>query len=161
MRRWETTSEEETRQLGVALGGELLPDGILLLSGELGVGKTILAQGVAVAVGVAEREVQSPSFILVREHEGSAGRFTHIDLYRLEPEETEVLGIAEILAGEGVKVVEWAERLPCPPASAVHLLIRVGRDAGEREVVEHRLDQPEQIVKRTTRQGSSNQEAEK
>jgi len=158
MRRWRTTSEEETRQLGVALGGELLPDGILLLSGELGAGKTVLARGVAAAVGVPEREVQSPSFILVREHDGSAGRFTHIDLYRLEPEETEVLGMAEILAGEGVKVVEWAERLPCPPVSALHLLIRVGGEGDEREIVETRLDQLDQIVDGSAWQGSSNQE---
>ncbi|MGB5162770.1 MAG: tRNA (adenosine(37)-N6)-threonylcarbamoyltransferase complex ATPase subunit type 1 TsaE [Thermoanaerobaculia bacterium] len=151
MRRWTTSSEEETRQLGVALGGELVPDGILLLSGELGVGKTVLAQGVAAAVGVPAREVQSPSFILVREHEGSTGRFTHIDLYRLEPEETEVLGMAEILAGEGVKVVEWAERLPCPPASALHILIRVGGVGDEREIVATRLDQLNQTVEGSAR----------
>ncbi|MGB5296143.1 MAG: tRNA (adenosine(37)-N6)-threonylcarbamoyltransferase complex ATPase subunit type 1 TsaE [Thermoanaerobaculia bacterium] len=151
MRRWTTSSEEETRQLGVALGGELVPDGILLLSGELGVGKTVLAQGVAAAVGVPAREVQSPSFILVREHEGSTGRFTHIDLYRLEPEETEVLGMAEILAGEGVKVVEWAERLPCPPASALHILIRVGGDGDGREIVATRLDQLDQTVEGSAR----------
>ena len=102
MRRWRTSSEEETRQLGVTLGSQLMPKGILLLSGELGVGKTVLAQGVAAAVGVPEKEVQSPSFILVREHDGSAGRFIHIDLYRLEPGETEVLGIEEILSVEGV-----------------------------------------------------------
>ena len=83
MRRWRTSSEEETRQLGLTLGSQLMPNGILLLSGELGVGKTVLAQGVAAAVGVPEKEVQSPSFILVREHDGSAGRFIHIDLYRL------------------------------------------------------------------------------
>lgn len=151
MRRWTTSSKDETRQLGVALGGELVPDGILLLSGELGVGKTVLAQGVAAAVGVPAREVQSPSFILVREHQGSAGRFVHIDLYRLEPEETEVLGMAEILAGEGVKVVEWAERLSSPPESALHLLIRVGGGGDEREIVETRLDQLDQSVKGSAR----------
>lgn len=161
MRRWKTASEEETRQLGVVLGGELVPDGILLLSGDLGVGKTVLAQGVAAAVGVPRKEVQSPSFILVREHEGSAGRFIHVDLYRLEPEETEVLGMAEILAGRGVKVVEWAERLPCPPAAALHLLIRVGGDGDEREIVEARLDQLDQILEGPTRPGSSNQEDER
>jgi tRNA threonylcarbamoyladenosine biosynthesis protein TsaE len=158
MRRWRTASEEETRELGVLLGSELAPNGILLLSGELGAGKTVLAQGVAAAVGVPVREVQSPSFILVREHEGSAGRFVHIDLYRLEPEETEGLGLAEILAGEGVKVVEWAERLPRAPTAAVHLLIRVGGCEDEREIVETRLDQLDHIEEGPTRQGSRNQE---
>jgi tRNA threonylcarbamoyladenosine biosynthesis protein TsaE len=161
MRRWRTASEEETRQLGVALGEELLPDGVLLLSGELGAGKTVLAQGVAAAVGVADREVQSPSFILVREHFGAAGRFTHIDLYRLEPEETEALGMEEILAGEGVKVVEWAERLPCPPTSALHILIRVGGDRDEREIVETRLDQLKQNEESSTRPGARKQEDER
>lgn len=141
MRRWRTSSEEETRRLGVALGGELAPDGVLLLSGQLGVGKTVLAQGVATALGVPANQVQSPSFILVREHEGTAGRFVHIDLYRLEPGETDSLGLEEILAGEGVKVIEWAERLPQPPASALRLLMREGGLRDDREIVEIGLDE--------------------
>jgi tRNA threonylcarbamoyladenosine biosynthesis protein TsaE len=136
MRRWRTRGEGETRELGVALGRELAPDGVLLLSGELGAGKTVLAQGVAASVGVPPTEVQSPSFILVREHEASEGRFVHIDLYRLEPGETEVLALEEILAGEGIKVVEWAERLPFSVPSAVHLVIRGGGDGDEREIEE-------------------------
>jgi len=161
MRRWRTASEAETRQLGTALGDELAPNGTLLLSGELGAGKTVLAQGVAAAVGVPARQVQSPSFILVREHEGSAGRFVHIDLYRLEPEETAPLGLEEILAGEGVKVVEWAERLPHAPESAMHLLIRVGGDGIEREIMETSFDQLEKTVEGSPRRRASHQEDER
>ena len=161
MRRWRTASEAETRQLGGALGDELAPNGTLLVSGELGAGKTVLAQGVAAAVGVPARQVQSPSFILVREHEGSAGRFVHIDLYRLEPEEPVALGLEEILAGEGVKVVEWAGRVPPAPESAMHLLIRIGGDGIEREIMETSFDQLEEVVEGSTRQGARNQEDEK
>jgi tRNA threonylcarbamoyladenosine biosynthesis protein TsaE len=142
MRSWQTTSEEETRRLGEMLGRELAPAGVLLLSGELGTGKTVLAQGVAMAMGIPAREVQSPSFILVREHQGSVGRFVHIDLYRLEPEETESLGLAEIFAGPGVKVVEWAERLADAPSGALYLSMRRGEGEAVRDILEMPLDRP-------------------
>ena len=158
MRRWRTSGEEETRRLGATLGSELAPDGTLLLSGELGVGKTVLAQGVASALGVPPGEVQSPSFILVREHEGSAGRFIHIDLYRLEPGETEALALDEMLAGEGVKVVEWAERLPRPPSEALHLSIRAIGEGDAREIVETRLDPLQETVGSSARTGARNEE---
>jgi tRNA threonylcarbamoyladenosine biosynthesis protein TsaE len=158
MRVWKTVSEEETRNLGVTLGRELAPNGTLLLSGELGAGKTVLAQGVAASVGVPANQVQSPSFILVREHEGSAGRFVHIDLYRLEPGETEALGLDELLAGDGVKVVEWAERLPYAPTAAMHLSIRVDREGLEREFVETRPGQQEEFVEGSSLKGPNIQE---
>lgn len=104
--------EAETRALGRELAGELAPDGVLLLSGELGSGKTVLAQGVAEGLGIDPREVQSPTFNLIREHRAPAGLLIHVDLYRLDPLETAALGLEELLAGPGVKIVEWAERLP-------------------------------------------------
>jgi tRNA threonylcarbamoyladenosine biosynthesis protein TsaE len=106
---------EETEALGASLAAELRPDGVLLLSGELGSGKTALTRGLAAALGVEARQVLSPTFTLIREHTGTAGRLVHVDLYRLEPEETAALGLDEVLAMSGVKVVEWAERLPEPP----------------------------------------------
>jgi tRNA threonylcarbamoyladenosine biosynthesis protein TsaE len=118
MRAWITHTEEETRALGAALARELAPDGVLLLSGDLGAGKTVLARGVAEGLGIAAGEVQSPTFTLIREHRGSGGRLVHVDLYRLDPGETESLGLEEMLAGPGVKVVEWAERLPFPVPGA-------------------------------------------
>ena len=139
MRRWLLESESETVSLGRRLGGELAPDGVLLLSGELGAGKTVLARGVAAALGVDPGEVQSPTYILVREHRGRRGRFVHVDLYRLAPEEVEGLGLQELLAGPGVKVVEWAERLDFEIAGAVRMEIRRTAstdDNTRREVVE-------------------------
>ena len=69
MRSWLTRNVDETRALGAGLAAELLPDGCLLLYGDLGAGKTVLAQGVAEGLGIDPREVQSPTFALLREHD--------------------------------------------------------------------------------------------
>jgi tRNA threonylcarbamoyladenosine biosynthesis protein TsaE len=135
--RWQSASVEETRALGRALADELAPDGVLLLSGDLGSGKTVLAQGIAEGLGIEPGEVQSPTFNLIREHRGSRGRLVHVDLYRLDPDEVGTLGLDELLAGPGVKVVEWAERLPFPVPGARELRLTRRADAeGGREIVE-------------------------
>lgn len=131
---WTSESEEETRALGRALAERLLPDGVLLLRGDLGTGKTVLTQGLATGLGIDSRQVQSPSFTLVREHDGARGRLIHIDLYRLEPEDVEALGLWELLVGPGVKVVEWSERLPFVIDGALELEIRRGAMGERREL---------------------------
>jgi tRNA threonylcarbamoyladenosine biosynthesis protein TsaE len=136
VRSWRTRTPEETRALGRALAEELAPDGVLLLSGDLGAGKTVLAQGLAEGLGIDPAEVLSPTFNLIREHRGSRGRLIHADLYRLDPDEVEPLGLEELLAGPGVKVVEWAERLPFPVAGARELRILVLPGEEGREIVE-------------------------
>ena len=137
MRRWRTVSEEETRRVGEALAAELAPDGTLLLAGDLGSGKTVLAQGVARGLGIAPREVASPTFTLIREHAGPGGaRLVHVDLYRLEPAEAAGLGLEELLASPGVKVVEWPERLPWPVAGARRLRLARGDEESERVIEE-------------------------
>ncbi|HSS47500.1 MAG TPA: tRNA (adenosine(37)-N6)-threonylcarbamoyltransferase complex ATPase subunit type 1 TsaE [Thermoanaerobaculia bacterium] len=140
-----THSEAETREHGRALARELAPDGVLLLSGELGSGKTVLARGIGEGLGIDAREVQSPTFTIIREHEGSGGRLVHVDLYRLGPEETAGLGLDELLAGPGVKVVEWAERLPFAVPGARWLrLRRLAQEGGEeREIAEDSNDDNE------------------
>lgn len=127
-------SEEETRRLGRELAVRLAPDGILLLFGEMGSGKTVLAQGVAAGLGIDPAEVQSPTFTLVHEHRGSVGDLVHVDLYRLEPAEAEAIGLEEILTRRAVKVVEWAERLPFTPPAARE--VRLRRMAGGAHQVE-------------------------
>ena len=130
---WHSHNEEETRRYGERLAAELRPDGVLLLDGDLGSGKTVLAQGIAAGLGIDHREVQSPTFTVVREHEGREGRLIHADLYRLAAEEVESVGLDELLAGPGVKVVEWADRLPFDPPQALRLrLIRLAD--GGREI---------------------------
>ena len=124
-----STSEEETRRLGAALARRLAPDGTLLLSGDLGAGKTVLTQGIGAGLGIPPAEVQSPTYTLVREHRArdaspGAARLIHLDLYRLDPDEALEMGVEELVAGGGLKVVEWAERLPFAVPGALHLELR-------------------------------------
>ena len=138
MRSWRSRREADTRELGARLAAELEPDGVLLLTGDLGAGKTVLVQGLAAALGLDPHQVQSPTFTVVREHHGGSRPLVHVDLYRLEPDEAAALGIEEILAGPGIKAVEWAERLPCPVAAGLWLEIR--RVGEERSIRERRID---------------------
>jgi tRNA threonylcarbamoyladenosine biosynthesis protein TsaE len=103
-----TRSVEETRALGEQLGRDVLrPGDVVVLSGELGTGKTALAQGVGRGLGV-EGPVVSPTFTLVREYEGRI-RLCHVDIYRLEwVQEIHELGIEEQLE-ESVTLIEWGE----------------------------------------------------
>ena len=104
-----THSPEETRKLGTYLGELARPGDIYLLSGNLGVGKTCLTQGIAWGLGSREYAL-SPSFVLMREIEGRLPLY-HIDLYRLDHiEEIADLGLDDYLYGRGVCVIEWAER---------------------------------------------------
>lgn len=104
----ESGSPEETRRLGESLGCAAKAGDVVLLSGELGAGKTVFVQGIARGLSF-EGPVSSKSFVLLGEY---AGRLTlyHADLYRLDsPDEVEELALAEI-SGDGVLVVEWPER---------------------------------------------------
>lgn len=136
MRRWVTESAAETRRLGAELALEIAPDGLLLLNGDLGAGKTVLTQGLASALGIDAAEVQSPTYTLVREHQGEGGLLIHIDLYRLDPNDVGSLGLEETLALEAVKVIEWAERLPWRPAADLCLELRRIGDGEAREIRE-------------------------
>jgi tRNA threonylcarbamoyladenosine biosynthesis protein TsaE len=104
-----SASYEQTRRLGAALGELLAAGDIVLLSGELGAGKTALAQGIGAGLGVAGT-INSPTFTIVKEYTGRLPLY-HFDLYRIEePDELFVLGFEDVFGGEGVAVVEWAER---------------------------------------------------
>lgn len=132
MIRCVSRDEAETEACGRALAAELIPDGVLLLSGELGSGKTVFARGLASGLGVSPADIQSPTFTIIREHEGPRHRFIHVDVYRLESAEAEALGLEEMLAGPGVKVVEWAERLEFPITGARRIIFRRGDEENER-----------------------------
>ena len=116
-------SPERTQRFGVSIGELALPGDIFLLVGGLGTGKTCLTQGIAWGLGIKEYAV-SPSFVLVRELYGRLPLY-HIDLYRLDDtEEIAELGLDDYLYGNGVCVVEWAEKgLSVLPAE--HLLIQI------------------------------------
>ena len=110
-----THAAEETRSLGERLGALAEPGAVLLLSGELGAGKTVVAQGVGRGLGVPGI-VNSPTFVLVNEHLGGRLPLLHADLYRLtEAEEIAELVLEEVSA-EGVLLVEWPERSAEPIA---------------------------------------------
>lgn len=105
-------SVAQTKRIGARLGELLQKGDIICLEGELGTGKTRLAQGIARGMGIEER-VTSPSFILIREygHHGAPIPLYHIDFYRIEAiEEALALGLDDYLYGNGVCIIEWAER---------------------------------------------------
>lgn len=106
-------SEEETFELGRAFGRGIRGGEIVLLQGDLGLGKTVFARGVAAALGIAPEDVSSPSFTLVQEYTGGRIPMFHVDLYRIDAaEEIGTLGLEEIVSAGAVVVVEWGEKLP-------------------------------------------------
>jgi tRNA threonylcarbamoyladenosine biosynthesis protein TsaE len=122
-------SPTQTARIGQRLGELLRAGDTVLLLGEFGAGKTHFAKGVALGLG-SEDLVNSPSFVLVNEYRAGPQhrhmRIYHVDLYRLEdPREVGGIGLEELTAGDGVCMVEWAERgagwLP-----GDHLEVRLG-----------------------------------
>lgn len=109
---WErlSRSPEQTRALGEALGQRLRPGDVVTLSGDLGAGKTALAQGLGLGLGV-EEPVSSPTFGLVHEYAGRCPVW-HLDVYRLRsPDELVDLSWQDLLTGGGVLLIEWPERI--------------------------------------------------
>ena len=107
-------STNETERIGEALGRVMQPGDVVALIGDLGAGKTCLTRGIARGLGIDDA-VTSPTFILVAEYTTARG-FTlyHADCYRLGDAavaEAESIGLAEMMEGQGVAVVEWAERI--------------------------------------------------
>lgn len=107
-----TQSPQETQSLGVKIGEKLRPGDVIALIGDLGTGKTCLTQGIARGVGIAPDEVvSSPSYILINEYNGNIPIY-HIDLYRIETEaEIAELGLGEYVYGDGICIIEWADRM--------------------------------------------------
>ena len=99
----------QTRRLGAQLGALLAAGDVVLLSGPLGAGKTALTQGIGQGLGVSAT-INSPTFTLLKEYRGRLPLY-HFDLYRIDdPDELYALGFDDYFAGEGVSVIEWAER---------------------------------------------------
>lgn len=98
--------------MGKRLAHFLEPGDVLALTGELGSGKTTFTKGIAMGLGIAHPEyVNSPSFVLIKEYKGRIDLY-HLDLYRLDRlYEIEYIGFQEYLKGDGIVVIEWAEKL--------------------------------------------------
>ena len=105
-----TASTEETIALGERLGKELRAGDVLVLTGDLGAGKTQLTKGIAAGMGVAD-DVTSPTFNILMVYEGEQMPLYHFDLYRLDdPDQLEDIGFYDALEGDGPCVIEWGEQ---------------------------------------------------
>ena len=131
--RLKTRSQDDTFALGRALGACLRPGDTLLLSGDLGTGKSVLARGAARALGV-EGPMPSPSFTILCPYEGKCPVY-HFDLYRLSgPDEFEAAGLYEWFGGAGVCLVEWPETVDLDARPCVRLTLRRAAEDGARDV---------------------------
>jgi tRNA threonylcarbamoyladenosine biosynthesis protein TsaE len=120
-----THSSEETIQSGREIGAQLKPPVLVLLSGELGAGKTTLTKGIAAGLGAAgEDEVTSPTFTLVHKY-GRGAPVYHVDLYRIgDFHDLETLGLEDVFSEQAVVIVEWPDRFTLRtqwPVVRIHL----------------------------------------
>lgn len=127
-----TASEFETEGAGEELGRRLERGAVVLLYGDLGAGKTAFVRGLARGLGVPAGEVSSPTFTIVQEHAGARAILYHVDLYRLEPAEIDDLGLDDLIAGDGVVAIEWADRWPRRPDAAIHVQLEHAGDERRR-----------------------------
>jgi tRNA threonylcarbamoyladenosine biosynthesis protein TsaE len=132
-RRLESASAHDTWECGRRLGQAARAGDVLLLEGPLGAGKTVLVSGIAAGLD-ADADVQSPSFVLVREYRGRLP-LIHADLYRLaKRDEIEALGLLD-LSSDGLLVIEWADRAPWLAAKgASRVTLEPGKDENARVI---------------------------
>lgn len=124
-----THSEEETQKVGMDLAKALPSGTVISLRGSLGAGKTVLAKGVAKALGI-EEAIVSPTFTLVQEYEGRE-KMHHLDLYRLSGEdEFESMGGEDFLYSDGLTLIEWSEKIDdmLPKGKTVYITIGINED---------------------------------
>ena len=126
-----TESEDQTAAAARRLAERLPPGAFVLLTGDLGAGKTAFVRGLAAGLGIDPDDVSSPTFTLIQEYVG-ARVLRHVDLYRLQGAEIDDLGLDELTEDGAVVAIEWAERLSAPPAGAIHVtIVDLGGDARE------------------------------
>ena len=118
-----SNSEPETRSIAAALARDLAMGSVLLLSGDLGAGKTAFVRGLAEGLGVDPDEVTSPTFTIAHEYRGGRLPLVHVDLYRLDRADLDEIGLDQDLAATGVVAIEWSERLSRPIPGAVTITI--------------------------------------
>lgn len=132
-----SNSEEETKNIGKELGRDLKAGDTVCLYGGLGSGKTTFIKGIADALAIPQREITSASFIIVSEHNGDIPLY-HIDLYRIEDEkDLETTGIYDYIDGDGITVIEWAEKLP-PIEDSIKVRINILSE-DKREIIIERI----------------------
>jgi tRNA threonylcarbamoyladenosine biosynthesis protein TsaE len=129
-------SPEDTRAVGERLGSRLRPRSVIACIGELGAGKTCFLQGLCRGLGV-QSDVTSPTFVLVNHYRGRVPVY-HVDAYRVETlTELIDLGVEELLHGDGVTVIEWADKLlPLLPPHTITVTIAGLGDEPRRIVID-------------------------
>ena len=131
-----TKSVEETMLAGEKLAKKLKPGDVVALYGNLGSGKTTFTKGIGKGLGVKKpAHINSPTFVLIKEYEGKMSLY-HLDLYRLgDLKEIENLAIEEYIYGNGITVIEWAEKIKCIlPEKHISVKFKVKGD-NKREVI--------------------------
>ena len=106
----------------------------MLLSGDLGAGKTAFVRGLAEGLGIDSGAVTSPTFTLVHEYRGGRLPLVHVDLYRLDRADLDEIGLDQDLAAAGIVAVEWSERLSRTIAGAV--TVRITDRGGDTRAIE-------------------------
>lgn len=128
---YHTSSENDTFEFGRALGTCLKAGDCVLLTGDLGAGKSVLARGVAAAHGVC-CAMPSPTFVLMIPYEGDV-KIYHFDLYRLsDPDEFYQAGLEEFIGGDGIALIEWPQMADIDPRDAVRVDVRRGEGDDDR-----------------------------
>lgn len=132
--RYQSESPEETYEIGRRLGSEAAPGSVYALVGDLGAGKTIFTKGFAAGLGISDT-ITSPTFTIMQVYEGGRLPLYHFDVYRIsDPEEMYEIGFDEYILGDGVSLIEWADRIPeLLPKETVKITIK--RDSGRGENV--------------------------
>lgn len=129
--RYLTRGARDTFEFGAALGTTLDPGDVVLLRGDLGAGKSVLARGIASAHGIVG-PMPSPTFTIMIPYEGDR-KIYHFDLYRLsDPDEFYAAGLEEFLGTDGIAIVEWPEAADLNPAGAISVALSRGEGEDER-----------------------------
>jgi len=129
----EVADEQATAAFAKELAQLAFPGAVLAVDGDLGAGKTHFAKAYAAALGV-EGIVNSPTFTIIKEYEGTNLPFYHMDVYRISLEEADELGLDEYFFGNGVTLVEWASLIePILPPERLHLQLET-TGAGSRTI---------------------------
>lgn len=132
------SDEWATKKLGQRLADELTTNSILLLSGNLGAGKTTLIQGLGEALGIQEA-ITSPTFTLINEYLEGKIPLYHIDLYRLTSEQVKDLHLENYWQGmeveAGITAIEWSELLPNLPSNYIKINLEIDKKSGRKATI--------------------------
>lgn len=131
-----TKSDTETQNLAREFASTLHAGDVLLLSGDLGAGKTTFVRGLAEGLGIDPGDVSSPTFTLLHEYRGGRLTLYHADLYRLDKTATDDLGLEETGVRDGVLAIEWPDRLSHDLAGARVIRFDVVEDVSRRITID-------------------------